>query len=165
MTHYDHQQLSLYLDGELPPAESVAVRQHVAACDVCGAELQSLHEVDHVLARFGTRQLPLPHATNARVHRSWQRRRSLGPLFALTRMMPAAVGTTAAALLLLASANLSASLRPQTAAAPIPDTRNARLLARQSQPLLLVRRSSAVLGTHVIATTSLPRMKLLFSES
>ncbi len=75
--------LSAYYDGELPPDKVAAVKEHVAVCTVCTAELETLHKLSdmtmildqpslprnvwpHIAAQLNTSPLPIaPTAVTA----------------------------------------------------------------------------------------------------
>ena len=50
MSDHEHERLSAYLDGELPPEEMSAVAAHVAACPECAARLAEFAAVDEAAA-------------------------------------------------------------------------------------------------------------------
>jgi anti-sigma factor RsiW len=50
VSEHEHERLSAYLDGELPPAEMSAVGAHVAACPECAARLAEFAAVDEAAA-------------------------------------------------------------------------------------------------------------------
>jgi anti-sigma factor RsiW len=58
--HLNPGNLSAYIDGELPPAESQAVRQHIAECHVCALRVVSAMQLKTVTARTGQRFAPPP---------------------------------------------------------------------------------------------------------
>jgi hypothetical protein len=93
--------------------------------------------------------MPVPPATNERVRRSVERKRRLGPLSNLGRMVPAAFGTGIAALLVMVSIN-AGLINQTTPTAPTQSvpTVPSRVLIKQSQKLISARRSSAVLGSY-----------------
>jgi anti-sigma factor RsiW len=106
MTACDSAALSQYLDSELPPRERLGLEKHLRGCATCRQELAVLRRMDQVIVDWGARNVPVPSVTESRIQESVNRRRSLGPLVSVSRMMPAAVGSCAAALLLLVSANI-----------------------------------------------------------
>ena len=50
MSGHEHERLSAYLDGELPPEERAAVEAHLAACPDCASFLAELRAVDDAAA-------------------------------------------------------------------------------------------------------------------
>lgn len=52
--------LSAYYDGELPSDEAAAVANHVAVCDNCAAELQTLNKLSDLTMKLD-QALPPPH--------------------------------------------------------------------------------------------------------
>ncbi len=146
MTKCDAALLARYLDRELPLSDRLKVEGHLAGCDSCRRELQTLRKLDRVLRDWGARRTPIPVDTERRVLVSVMRKqRSIQPILAFGRVMPAAVGTTFAALLVLASVNLGpylgSSVASKQAVAP---SRSA--LEKVSAPLVKARRVSAMLG-------------------
>ncbi|MGI8968423.1 MAG: zf-HC2 domain-containing protein, partial [Chloroflexota bacterium] len=101
----DFDLLSLYLEHGLTLPRRVRLEEHLRTCSTCRRELRELRRVDQVLSPWCALRSPVPASVENRVARSVRRRRRLKPLFALSRVMPAAVGTTAAALLVLVSVN------------------------------------------------------------
>jgi anti-sigma factor RsiW len=59
VSHQDVQLLlSAYLDGEIEPAEAAGVEAHVATCDACRAEVESLRETMDALASLASIEAP-----------------------------------------------------------------------------------------------------------
>lgn len=149
MTHCDTDALSLFLDGDLPIAQHRAVAEHLRACADCRDELAALRRLDQLITAWGSARAPIPTETEARVHQSVEKRRGLRPVFALSRMMPAALGTSVAAVLVLLTANLTPLYRGS--AQPTPSTSEpmaAKLLKQQSAPLRYQRGKTAFVGTY-----------------
>lgn len=144
MKSCDRADLSHFLDGELSPERYRVVAQHLRGCESCRAELNDLRHVTQVLQRWGSTRVPVPAHTEHRVHRTVERRRKLAPLFALSRVTPAAVGSTIAALLVLVTVNLNAPY--QAAHQQSQPTVAQKSLKKQSRPLLYARAKSAVMG-------------------
>lgn len=138
--------LTRVLDGGLSPADTLALEAHVRRCESCRTELDSLRRVDALVGALGQRERPFPARAGARIERTVERRRKLGPLLALSRMMPAAVGTSAAALLILVSVNIGVLYQSQTIPAA-PGAASSPQVLQQSQKLSNNRRISAILGT------------------
>ncbi|HLJ65977.1 MAG TPA: zf-HC2 domain-containing protein [Chloroflexota bacterium] len=156
--------LSLYLDGALSLPELRRLESHLAGCPKCRDELQTLRRLDRVITEWGARRTPMPAAAQFHVSRSLERRRRLGPLARASRVMPAAVGTSVAALLVVLSVNLGVLVPTQRGVAvPSYSQAAAQRLARQSAPLVDARRSSAILGGHAVtpaARASVRRQQL-----
>lgn len=66
MNHFDPLTYSIYADGELPPAEAAAVREHLAACAECARLVAGL-ERENRLLRAALAEEPLPAALRERV--------------------------------------------------------------------------------------------------
>ncbi|HZU12858.1 MAG TPA: zf-HC2 domain-containing protein [Chloroflexota bacterium] len=111
--------LSRYLDGELPPEQYRAVAEHVVACAPCRAELTALREINRLMVDWGSRNVPLPIDAANRTRAEIGRRARFPRLLALSRASSAAVGTAAAALLLMVTMNL-APLYQSISASPPP---------------------------------------------
>lgn len=137
--------LSLYLDGELGVRARQALEQHLAACGDCRSLLDELRRNDRVLIQWGAAREPLPLTTEARVTSSLRPRTLRSRVLSASRMMPAAVGTTAAALLVVATTSLSPLLGTRPISSAAPSRAMAHLIAKQSAPLLDARRTSALL--------------------
>ena len=58
--HLNPDSLSAYTDGELPPAQSVAVRQHIAECHACALQVVSAMQLKSAVALSGRRFAPSP---------------------------------------------------------------------------------------------------------
>ena len=139
--------LSQYLDRELDLAAHREVEQHLRSCSVCRDELRSLRRMDRVLVTWGVRRRPLPIETEKRILRAVEGRRRPRRALALSRMMPAAVGSSIAALLVLMSANFARF--DQQAPSPTSSAYTSamqRTINQQEQPLVASRRTSAILG-------------------
>ena len=139
MISCDHDILSLYLDGALTLPQRVHLESHLRVCEACARELEVMRRIDLVVESWGAIRTPVPAATNQRVLRSVERKRRLGPLGDIGRMVPAAFGTGIAALLVLVSVN--AGIIAQTATPPpttnVP-TGASRVLIKQSDHLPLI---------------------------
>jgi len=75
-----HALLSGYFDGALGAREDAAVREHLAGCEGCRAELGAYRDMDRLLARLDTAAPPAELATRIRVavsreraHGRWER--------------------------------------------------------------------------------------------
>ena len=151
MTRCDLHALSLYLDAELSLPARRALDEHLRICAVCGQELEKLRRLDHVLHEWGSGRTPVPHDAEARILGSVERRR-LRPLLAFSRMMPAAVGSGIAALLILMSANLGWIYQNNGGVVRTDRTMEVqRIIEKQSTPLQNARRTSAMLGVRTTA--------------
>jgi anti-sigma factor RsiW len=156
--------LSRYLDGELSFRRRQAVNEHLRECDRCSAHLDELRRMDNVLKTWGAKRAPLPASTDRRIACSVQGRprRPYARFAAFSRMMPAAVGSSVAAILVLLTVNLHAlePMRPSSDAAWAAQQSS---IKRHAAPLLKARQSSAILGGQVKSTSeSLPRHRFLF---
>ena len=145
MTTCDAERLSRFLDGDLGTDEYREIASHLRTCSRCREELAALRHVDEVVWTWGAHREPIPLKTEARLLRSLQRRRRPHRLLSVSRMMPAALGTSVAALLVLVSTNLSPFYRENSR--PVPES--ARVIAsqslkEQSAPLVYARGKSAV---------------------
>ena len=139
--------LSRYLDGDLSLPARRDMDRHLASCRDCAGELDALRRNDHMLWSWGLRRAQLPASVDQRIIRNVKKRRRLGPLVAVSRMMPAAVGTTVAALLVVVSVTLTGqySQRTGNVALPSPNTEQ-RAIMKQSKPLIHNRRTQAIVG-------------------
>jgi hypothetical protein len=117
-----------------------------------------------ILAAWGAMRVPFPAATQNRVNESVSRRKRWTPVFGLTRMMPAAVGTSVAALLVMVSVNAGILFQSQPAltASSAPSRAAARL--QNSQRLKLYRINSGVYG-HVAPYVQTQPRRGLFNLS
>jgi ribonuclease E len=137
VSEHEHERLSAYLDGELPPEQMSAVAAHVAACPECAARLAEFAAVDEAAAALAATAPSgyfeaLPGRMRARVE----------PRRSGARRLPAWTWAAAAALLLAVVTPLTlwrsslqmepAPAREQPAAAP-PATLEAPA-QRQSPP-------------------------------
>ncbi len=150
MNDCDVDLLSQYLDRDLTLPQRVRVEDHLRICGACAVELEEMANLDRALAAWGATRRPIPMHAERRIARSVDRPRRRSGLVAMSRMMPAAVGTTAAALLVLATVNLG-TFHPNNVGshdggqpAGVP-----HVIARQSAGLIKLRRSSAVLGSYI----------------
>ena len=145
MSTCDPYALSAYLDGELLLPERTYLERHLGLCERCRDELRALNHLDLELEPWGQRRRPLPTNLELRVRGSVEKRKRLTPLLAFSRMMPAAVGSCVAALLVVLTANLGSF---QVASRPTP-TGGPGLqstLVSQSSRLSSARRATAILG-------------------
>jgi anti-sigma factor RsiW len=62
------EQLSAYLDGELPEERRIALEQHLAVCQQCMSEMESLRRVSGMLKEWDGPQLSMMGI--ARLHRA-----------------------------------------------------------------------------------------------
>jgi len=105
MKNCDLLALSLYLDSELLLPERRALEKHLRECAPCREELRRLRQSDRALVSWGARREPIPLETERQILRSIERNRRRRPLATFSRMMPAALGSCVAAVLVLMSAN------------------------------------------------------------
>jgi predicted anti-sigma-YlaC factor YlaD len=139
--------VSRYLDGDLTPAARSALEQHLRGCPTCREEVAVLRRMDRVVSAWGARRRPFPARTDARIAASIERRHRLRPILALGRMMPAAVGTFVAAVLVLMSANMGRLYQNGPGVTPMGYSGHVqRIIESQSKPLQNARRSTAILG-------------------
>lgn len=153
MTLCDLDLLSLYLDGGLTLPARVELESHLRSCSYCSGELKLLDRIDTLLASWGGANTAVPTSTHMRVVKSVERKRRLGPVGTFGRMMPAAVGTTIAALLVLVSVNLGALYQNQPAVTLPTQSVISRTIAKQSARLIRERRTSAILGSYTARPT------------
>jgi anti-sigma factor RsiW len=106
MSSHEHERLSAYLDGELPPGERAQVAAHLDACAECAARLAELQAVDEAAASLPS---DAPHgyfeAFPARVRARLEPRTR-------RRQLPAWTWAAAAALLLAVVTPLTLLRRP-----------------------------------------------------
>ncbi len=106
MSDHEQERLSAYLDGELAPAETAAVKAHVSACQDCAARLAGLAAVDRAAAA-------LPAAAPSGYFETLPARvRARLEPRAPTRRFPVWTWAAAAALLLAAITPLTLRQRP-----------------------------------------------------
>lgn len=141
--------LSQYLENALPLPRRREVEAHLKVCAPCERELDELRRIDSILLSWGSRQAPIPISAERRITGSIERRKRFAALFTVGKMMPAAVGSTIAALLVLVSVNTGMLVQNGQPSNFLPrPTVSAKNIAKQSAPLLAARRSSAILSGH-----------------
>jgi hypothetical protein len=91
---------------------------------------------------------------------SVERRRKISPLIALSRMVPAAVGTSIAAMLVLVSVN--AGLLYQASAPDRPTVYQTPSFANQSRKLTDARRAAAIQGVVLPQPVFAPKHRMQF---
>ncbi len=125
MPHRIEQQLSAYLDGELPPAEMGDVRLHLSECASCEAELEDLRTTKRLLGRLEPPALPRGFAPEVwrRIERETARRWTWWPAWVPRPAMTLAA--VALALILVA--------------VPMVQNRRDRLRAAEVGPDLFMR--------------------------
>lgn len=159
----DFDVLSLYIDGELGTSRRQILELHLNECDSCRTRLSELRANDRLLVQWGAVREPMPVATHSRIMRDIQPHSMVAQLLKWSRMMPAAVGTTAAAFLVLLSVNMGPLLGLGVNQSATSSTRMAHLIATQSAPLLKERRTTAILpGRDTTAQASQLRRSLQF---
>jgi anti-sigma factor RsiW len=151
MTPCDADILSRYLDGGISPDERDALDRHLASCRACAHELAELRRVDMVISAWGSQQRPVPLQTQQRIRRSVERRNRLPAVLAWSRMLPAALGTSVAAVLVMLSANLGLLLQSQAPGVASSPSTISKQLKKQSRPLTDSRRISAILSGHDVS--------------
>jgi len=166
MMSCDIDALSRYLDDELPLAERRCIDLHLAQCAACSHEVELLARNDKIIHAWGERNTSMPIALESRISRNIGRKRRFGPLLAFGKMMPAALGTSAAALLVLVTAALGGPYvqRGQgSAASSAVETHSA--LVKQSAPLIMNRRTQAIAAGNSVQQPSVITAKHLFDEN
>ena len=129
MKHCKPYGLSRYLDGELRLPDRRKIEAHLKACRHCTAELDVLRRLDREVRLWSERRRPIPVQSEMRILESVDRRHPARAVRALGRLMPAALGSSIAALLVLVSVNWSSlnpagtHLSPQAAPVPIQQSR------------------------------------------
>lgn len=83
-----HDQVERFADGELPPAEAEAFRDHLLDCARCRAELENLLQLDQRLERVAERQ---PAMAAPQVRSTWPARRPAIAAAALAALAAAVV--------------------------------------------------------------------------
>jgi len=157
MTACDLDALSRYLDGDMSLPIRREMDLHLQACESCREELQQLQRVDRILVDFGAASALVPPAAGQRMVGAVQRRRRLAPLITLSRMMPAAVGSSVAALLVLLSVNMGMLSHNRLGGhGNLAATPALQHFAKQSAPLIKARRTSAMLGGQSLVEAQLP---------
>jgi anti-sigma factor RsiW len=150
LTSCDVDLLSRYLDGELMLPQRVALEEHLRICAPCAREMADLRRADALVAALGESPRPIPIATEERIRRAAGRPHRLRPITSISRMMPAAVGSTVAAVLVVLSVNAGMLYRSSS---PTPDTptasQAATAIAKRSAALIKTRRTAAVFGSTV----------------
>lgn len=75
-THRIERQLSAYLDGELAAEDAAEVRAHLAGCESCRAEVESLRATKTLVGRLAQPSLPADFAAGvwSRIERPSPRR-------------------------------------------------------------------------------------------
>lgn len=147
MKHYDPLALSRYLDNDVTLPVRHELESHLRRCGMCVDQLENLRTVDRVVASWASKSELVSPQAEARIQCSVARRRRLGPLFALSRMTPAAMGSTVAAMLVLASASLGwLAPSPSHVLPPNGAAHVQHLLAKQSIPQRNARVTSAILS-------------------
>lgn len=145
MIRCDVSLLSRYLDAELTLPERRGVEIHLATCTRCRSELEAIQRTDRALRSWASRREPIPLTTEERVLASSEKRSRVSSILALSRVMPAALGSSVAALLVLATVNAGIVNTPSVASRQTPGPSRS-VLEKRSAPLVNARRVSAILG-------------------
>ncbi|MGH2447822.1 MAG: hypothetical protein ACRDFS_04380 [Chloroflexota bacterium] len=116
--------------------------------------------MDRIIASWSMPARPVPVEVEHRIAGSVARRTRLGPLLAAGRMMPAAVGSCAAALLLVVSVN-SGLLHSRANNNGSLSQAERQKIALQSRPLIESRRTSAILAGRPAPSPSPEELRLL----
>ena len=148
MIRCDVSQLSRHLDEELTLPDRRRVEAHLATCAACRSELEAIRRTDRAIRSWAAAREPVPLATERRVLASTEHRNPLSSILALSRLMPAALGSSIAALLVLASVNAGLVAPPSVASRQDPGPSRS-VLEKRSAPLVNARRVSAILGQRV----------------
>lgn len=155
----DQATLSRYLDGDLTLPARRDLEHHLAGCDACRRDLAELRMVDELLGEWGSIQLPVSSVSDREVLSAVERRRRLAPLFALSRVTPAAVGSCIAAVLVFMTFNLAGIHQDRFAHPPGSQSATVQtIIQKQSAPLLNARRGSAIAGARSVPAAA-PRVK------
>jgi hypothetical protein len=119
-----------------------------------------------VIRAWGLRRTPVPAELELRINQAVRRRRRFGPLLALSKMMPAAVGTSVAALLVLVTASLSMPYGQHNVggASASPSAAN-QAIVKQSARLIMNRRTQAIVAGRNIQQQSISSSRRLFDEN
>jgi anti-sigma factor RsiW len=146
----DALKVSMYLDGELPAHSRKDLLIHLRACPSCRDEFDTLRWTDRTLLEWASRQITVPQTTDTRVLRAIDNRRRFGPLAALNRVMPAAVGSSIAAVLVALTINAGLLYRSPPSATNVK-THTSQHAVKPSLALAVRRQGSAILNN---STTS-----------
>lgn len=160
MTNCDLDTLSRYIDGDLSPLDRGQVNGHLASCGYCSSEVARLRAMDDVLRAWGAHRAPVPAAAERRITDTVRRRRRSSTarrFLSASRMTPAAVGSTIAAVLVLLSVNMHGAYDTRSAS-EVAWASQQSSIKRQAAPLLKARRSSAIQGGQIkVGTGTLGR--------
>lgn len=160
MTCCDQDALSRYLDGELSLHERGQVNGHISTCETCAREVARLRAMDDMLRIWGAHRSPVPAAAERRIVETVRRRRGSSTarrFLSASRMTPAAVGSSIAAVLVLLSVNMHGAYSSRSAS-EIAWASQQSSIKRQAAPLLKARRSSAIQGGQIkVGTGTLGR--------
>jgi anti-sigma factor RsiW len=138
--------LSRYIDGDLSLPETLRLEQHLNRCARCTEELEGLRRRDRIIQGWSLRSVAVPAELEQRMARDLRRRRRFSPLLALSKVMPAAVGTSVAALLVLVTASLGGPYANRSQSAAFSQAQVKNTVVRQSAQLIMNRRMQAVVG-------------------
>jgi anti-sigma factor RsiW len=144
--HCSVEALSQYIDGELTLPDTQRIRRHLAECSPCSQELEALQRGDRVVRAWALRSVRVPDSVERRISRDLHRRRAFVPLVALSKVMPAAVGTSAAALLVLVSVSLGVPYANRADNPGLSQQQVKKTVVKQSAQLIMNRRMQAVVG-------------------
>jgi anti-sigma factor RsiW len=143
----DHRALSRYVDGELVGEQRLEVDRHLRSCANCRNVLMQLRDMNALLLRWGSRRMPMSLEAEARIQASVVRRERRWSVLSISRMMPAAMGTCVAAVLVLLSANLGMIDRPtQEIQTPAAHPTVRQLIKKETDALRKERVTEAMLG-------------------
>jgi predicted anti-sigma-YlaC factor YlaD len=152
--------LSQYVDGELTLPARLTLEEHLTECSTCRADVDRLRRVNRMLVTWGSQRDPLPSDTERRIFTSVDRKNASRHIAALNKMMPAAMGSGVAAILVLLSANLGLAGH-SSPAAPVATTATSmrQIIKQQTAALQRERRSEAILGSSRASSTTTVRWR------
>lgn len=166
MMSCDFDMLSRYLDGDLPLPVRRELDVHLAQCARCARDMEILSRNDRVLRAWGQRHTAVPATVEHRITRDIGRRRRLGPLIAFSKMMPAALGTSAAALLVLVTASLGGSyMQRESGNAATASAASRSAIVKQSAQLIMNRRSQAIVAGRPVQQPDVGSVTRLFDKN
>lgn len=143
------ERLSQYVDEALSSAARRELEIHLLQCPFCRSEMASLRHVDAVIGSWAEHQVPITQVLEERIADSVERRRRLAPVFALSKMMPAAFGSAMAAVLVMLTVNLGLLNAPRPSVERSTPAATQSTIIKQSEQLAEARRASGFLGGRV----------------
>lgn len=163
MMHCGSDTLSRYLDHELSLPERRSVQIHLRDCDDCRRELERTRAATEALVAWGSVTHPMPRATEVRILKSIENtgNRSLPRWF--QRLTPAALGSLAAAVLVVFTVNLN-SFAPRNQPFGATTTALPPSVRQQAAELQRTRTRSAILGVQVTPPNTVANRRLVLLE-